>query len=222
MGNDIVLQQPDDAEARGEAALIVKQANEIAIKSTWDYENAGLFLRNIKGVGKRILERLDEPCKKANAAWKAMVKVRDEALAPFDTAEALVKQKMAKYESDMETKRREEQRKLEEKARKEAEERRAKEIADAKKAKDKEAVANLQQAPLDIHAPTLRTPETPKVEGVTHRKVWRVQSVDAAKLPLRYLTPDMKAIEATVRGLGGRHGIPGVVVVEDTITSVRS
>jgi hypothetical protein len=46
--------------------------------------------------------------------------------------------------------------------------------------------------------------------------------VDAAKLPRQYLQPDMKAIESTVRGLGGRHGIPGVVVIEETITSVRS
>lgn len=222
MGNEITLQQPDDSEAKGQATLVEKQANEMVVANQSDYDAAGKFLVQVKGIGKNLWDRLNEPCAKANAAWKAMVKIRDEAMAPFTSAEFVVKQKMGQYQWAIEEKRRKEQAAAEAKARKEAEEKRAREIAEARKMKDKEAVKALEQAPLEVQAAPIKTPEPTKASGISHRKYWKVQSVDASKLPLRYMMPDMKAIEATVRGLGAKHGIPGVTVVEETITTVRS
>lgn len=222
MGNEIVLQQPDDSEFKGQGSKMVSQAQELTIANSMDYEHAGQFLVEVKGIGKRLLERFEDPCRKARAAWNAMTAMRDEAVAPFEAAETIIKQKMGKYNYDIEEKRRKEAEKAMALAYKKAEEERARQISEAKKAKDKEAMENLRQAPLEVPSVAPRTPEAPKVSGVSYRKVWKVSHVDAAKLPARYLMPDMKAIESTVRGLGAKHGIPGVSVVEETITSVRS
>lgn len=220
--SEIILQQPDGEEFKDKASLVVKEAQGLTIASPEEYEHAGAFLVEIKGVGKNLLERFRDPCSKAQAAWKAMVAMRDEALKPFETAETIIKQKMGKYQFDIEEKRRKEREKAEALARQQAEEERKRQIAEAKKLGDREAVENLKQAPLEVAAVAPKTQEAPKVGGVSFRKVWKVQSVNAAKLPLRYLMPDMKAIDQVVRGLGAKHGIPGVVVIEETVTSVRS
>lgn len=222
MDHDITLQMPDDSDAKRQGSEMVRTADELVIDNDDTYEHAGAWLQEIKSVGRRLLERLDDPCKKANAAWKAMVRIRDEAMAPFQSAETIVKQKMGKYQWDVAEKRRKEAEVANTKARKAAEEERARQIAAAKKLKDKEAVEALKEAPLEVAAVEVKTPEAPKITGVSYRKVWKVQSVNIAALPDRYKCADMKAIEATVRGLGARHGIPGVTVVEETVTSVRS
>lgn len=220
--NEIVLQQPDSKEFESQASLIEQQATDLVISTPDDYSQAGQFLVEIKSVGKRLLERFADPCSKAQAAWKSMVKMRDEALRPFESAESVIKNKMGEYNFRIEEKRRKEAEKLRIEAEKKARAKRDAEIAEARRLKDKEAEANLKAAPLEVIAVAPKTPELEKAPGVSYRKVWKVQSVDAKQLPARYLMADMKAIEATVRGLGGKHGIPGVVAIEETITSVRS
>lgn len=222
MSQEIMLQMPDDDDAKRQGSQMVTQAQELVIDNDDTYEHAGAWLQELKSVGRRLMERLDAPCKKAHEAWKLMVKVREDASAPFQTAESIVKQKMGKYQWDIAEKRRKEEEAARRKAEKEAQEKRAREIAEAKRLKDKEAVEALKIAPIEVAAVEAKTPEAPKVDGVSYRKVWKVQSVDPSKLPQRYLMPDIKAIESTVRGLGAKHGIPGVTVVEETITSVRS
>lgn len=220
--NEIVLQQPDDQEFKGKGAELVRQAQELTITSHDEYEHAGAWLVEVKGIGKRLLERFTDPCSKAMAAWKSMTKMRDEALEPFTMTEGIIKQKMGKYQWDIEEKRRKEAERQAAIARKKAEDDRKRQIEEARKLGDREAVENLKEAPLEVVAEAPKTPEAPKVSGVSYRKVWKVQSVNIGALPARYLMPDMKAIEGVVRSLGSKHGISGVTVVEETVASVRT
>lgn len=222
MANEIVLQQPDDGEFKGKGAELVRQANELVITSHDEYEHAGAWLVEVKGIGKRLLERFTDPCSKAMAAWKSMTKMRDEALEPFTMTEGIIKQKMGKYQWDIEEKRRKEAEKQAQIARKKAEDDRARQIEEARRLGDREAAQNLRDAPLEVAAAAPKTQEAPKVSGVSHRKVWKVSNVNIAMLPERYMIPDYKAIDGVVRSLGAKHGIPGVTVVEETVTSVRS
>jgi hypothetical protein len=219
--NEIVLQQPDEGELKGKGAQLVDQANELEITTADEYEHAGEWLVAIKGVGKQLLERFSDPCSKALAAWKSMTAMRDEAMKPFTSAEIIVKRKMAAFQFAIDEARRKDEEKKAAKAREDAEKLRRKQSEEARKLGDKEAVQNLKEAPLEVQAQPSLIPAAPKVSGVSYRKVWKVQSVNIGALPSRYLMPDMKAIEGVVRSLGAKHGISGVTVVEETVTSVR-
>lgn len=222
MDNTIILQQPDEGEYKGKGSALVEEAKGLRITNSDEFEHAGQWLTEIKGVVKPLWDRLNDPCMKAKAAHFSMVAIRDAAMKPYTDAEGIIKGQMAMYNAAIEEQRRVEYSKAQAKAQKDAEQERARQIEEAKRKKDKEAVNALKSAPLEVAPVAVKTPEAPKVAGVSFRKVWKVQSVDESKLPARYLMPDMKAIESTVKGLGSKHGIPGVVAIEEIVTSVRS
>lgn len=221
MGNEIVLQQPDEGDLKGKGSELVEQARELVIASPEDYEQAAGWLQEVKGTFKVLWDRLNDPCRKAKAAHAAMCDIRDEAVLPFTVTEDIIKQKMGEYDAEVRRIREEEHRKAQALAEKKAREERDRQIAEAKKNRDKEAAQALKNAPLEVEPVAPKTPELAKT-GVTHRQVWEVASIDEAKLPRQFLTADRKAIDGMVRSLGAKHGIPGVVVVQKTITSVRA
>lgn len=219
---DIVIQQPDDSQFKNEAAAMVKTAQELTIKNQHDYDYATELLVQYKSAGKRVWDALNDPCKKIMAALDSARNIRDIGFNPFKVSEGMIKTKMEDHVAKIERKRMEEQAKADEKARQKAAAERQAQIEEAKKRKDKEALENLKKAPLEVAPAIIKTPEVVQGKGVSMRKVWKVANVDRALLPQKYLMPDIKAIEATVKGLGALHGIPGVSVVEETITSARA
>lgn len=56
-----------------------------------------------------------------------------------------------------------------------------------------------------------RVPET---KGVSYRKVWKFEVVDASKIPVKFMTPDLKRIGEAVEGLKdlAEESIPGIRV----------
>ena len=61
----------------------------------------------------------------------------------------------------------------------------------------------------------------PKVKGISTRKKWSFEIVDAAKIPREYLVPNEVAIGGVVRALKGATNIPGIRVVSTDIMSAR-
>lgn len=51
--------------------------------------------------------------------------------------------------------------------------------------------------------------EMPKLGGLSLRQSWDGEVVDPAKIPRKYLVPDLKALKAATRTAGGDPGIPG-------------
>lgn len=86
--------------------------------------------------------------------------------------------------------------------------------------------SELAVAPLEVQevaVPQIAMPptETPKLQGVSTRQVWRFRIANAGMIPREYLMPDEKAIAARVRARGMLHGIEGVVAFPEDVVSVR-
>lgn len=221
MQNEIILREPETAVHENAGGLLVAQANEVVVTNNDEREVAGAFLSEISGKIKLIEMEFDGtedspgPTKKAHAAWKSMVSLRDKALLSFKSAKEIISRKIQKFEYDVEQARLEENRRNELVARKKAEDDRKREIEAAKASGDKEAAKALKTAPLSVQTAPVSVPEVPKVAGMRRSApVWDFQIVDAAKLPRKYLMPDEKAIRNIVKALGQEHGIPGVSVFD--------
>lgn len=84
-----------------------------------------------------------------------------------------------------------------------------------------ERIETLQTVAASVVAPVLER-ETPKVKGVSGRRVWKFRIRDASKLPREYLLPDEKRIGAVVRAMKGDTRIEGVEVWDESdLTAAR-
>ena len=169
------------------------------------------------------MKRLRKPHGGSLDASEEIQKWRKDLIARFTGPKKTIAAKIGAYDFEIQEKRRKEAAAAQAKADKEAAERRAEEIAAAKKARDKEAVEALKAAPIVSVPVAPKTQEPTKVEGVSTRFEWRLESIfNPAALPREFLMPDERMIKARIKSLGGAHGIPGVKAVQVPIVSGRS
>lgn len=83
--------------------------------------------------------------------------------------------------------------------------------ADRVEARAEAKVESLQSTAASVVAPVLQR-ETPKVSGVSGRRVWKFRIKDASKLPREYTMPDEKKIGGVVRAMKSDTNIPGIEV----------
>ena len=170
---------------------IIKQAENYIIKNQLQYNNAGIFLKSIKGLQKQIKNTFDPLCKKAQEAHKSIVAEKKKHLDPVNKAEQVIKEKQIAYWNEQETKRKAEQERL------------------ARDAEKKGVVA-----------PVI-APSVTKLAGQSIKKIWKVDSVDIKQLPKEWCLPNMSALNAHARNTKGKIPIPGVVFKEETSMSMR-
>lgn len=198
-----------------------QKAIELKVVDVASYEYGGQLLESIKSKINQIKPQLDEPCQKADQLHKWLTGLRSKVLSPFTSAESQVKQKLATYKWEQDEKRRKEEERNRLKAEQEAREKREAEIAAAKKAKDKETVAELKAAPIVPEIKPAKTPEPPKLEGTSFRTVWKFRVTDANKIPRKYMVPDEQAIGQVVRALGMNAGIDGIEIYREQVVTTR-
>ena len=78
-----------------------------------------------------------------------------------------------------------------------------------------EAEAILQE-PVYV-PPIIIKKETPKVQGVQFRTVWRFRIFDEELVPREFMRPDEIRIGAVVRAMKGATRIPGVEAYEEKV-----
>jgi hypothetical protein len=195
--------------------------------------NASTLLRSVKTLRNQVqawfaphIEAAMETKRKAEAARKALADERDRMEAPLVDAEAVLKRSLLTWETQQETARLEEERRLQAEAQSRAE---ALTLA-AAAAMEAEAVATgniaLQQEAEDIIAQPIEAPVVvvqkmvPKVDGITYRDRWEAHpSIDVKKLaaavasgmvPATFLLPNTTAINQYARATQGTGEVPGV------------
>jgi len=214
---------PETKEIEVVGLNLHKKAFALQIVDTVSYETGGELLAGIKAQINKIKPQLDEPCEKANQLHKWLTGLRWKVLNPFLNAESEVKRKLAAYQWKQEEKRRREDEKNRAKAQIEAEAKRKAEIEAAKKAKDKEALAELKAAPIVPEMTQLpKTPEPPKLEGTSFRTVWKFRIIDVNKIPRKHMVPNEQSIGQVVRALGKNAGIDGIEIYPEQIVSSRA
>lgn len=189
------------AEVEQKALSVPEKARSIEIKDNESYIRAGELLKAIKDIRKEIDETFDPIVKKAHEAHKEAVSQKKKAEAPLVEAEGIIKPKIASYQDEQERIRLEEERRLQEEAQKQLEEAQLDEAVELERSGQVEEAQAVLQEP--IQAPTIVLPKTtPKVEGVSSRKVWRYRVKNPLHVKREYLILDEKKIGALVRQLG--------------------
>ena len=198
------------------AMTVTEKVKSIAIADSESYQQAAAFWKEIKEIRSQVAATFDPIIKKAHEAHKQAVAKKKEVDAPLEAAQRQIKRLMADYDAEQERKRREEEERLRELARKEEEERRLKEAEAAEAAGMEDAVEAILDAP--IETPTVVVQKnTPKVEGVIYRTIWKFRITNPELIPREYLKVDEVKIGQVVRALKDKTKINGVEVYAERV-----
>jgi hypothetical protein len=212
-------------EITGKALTIIDQGKAVVIKTTDDYRAAGDLWTTIKGILKQVDESFDPIISKAHQAHKEAVAQKAKIYDPLKAVYVSVKGLMSKWDQEQEAIRQAEQRRLEEISRKEAEERalmdaiHAEEEAKRRGATKEESAQEAEAVMAEpVYVPPVILPkETPKVQGMSFRTIWKYRIVNEAIIPRQYLIPDEKKIGAVIRANQGEISIPGITPYEERV-----
>lgn len=214
----VEAEEPEGAILENEALTLTGRVNGCAITSKEEAANAAELLQNVKGMAKQITEFFAPMKQKAHSAWKAITAGESAQLAPLLDAEAKLKARLSTWLAAEELRVRQEESRRAEEARQRAEEMALLEAIDLEAAGEKDAAAVVLAEP--VLAPVVRL-DAPKVAGVSSRETWEAVVVDlkalctavaAGTVPLEFVTPNQKALDALARSLKGGLNFPGVKV----------
>jgi hypothetical protein len=202
---------------------LVTQARSLAIETTDDYENASAFLQLIAERKQKVGEVFDPIVEKAHAAHKEAVAQRNKLLDPLRVIELDVKNKIARFRSDQERKRRAEELRLQEEAHQKAEADALAQAEQLQAAGEPELAGMVIEEAVAAPAPVVVLPSTvPKQDGISGRTNWKYRITDEAVIPREYLSPDPVKIGAVVRAQKSLARIPGIEVYPEESVSVRA
>lgn len=208
------------AELEVKEVAITERVKSLVIVTAEDYTTGAGYLREINGLRKEIGATFDPIIEQAHRAHKEAINQKKRHEEPLAQAERVIRGALAAYDAEQDRKKREEERRLQAEARKLEEERRLAEAVEAEQSGDQEQAEQIIAAPVYV-APVVLAKETPKVDGVSFRDVWKFDIIDPDAVPREYLTPDEKKIGGVVRALKGAAKIPGVRVYSEKTTAFR-
>ena len=220
---------PDTREVQQKAISAVEKA--LAIKITDDilYVQAGELLKSLKGLQIQINETFDAPIRAAHAAHKAVLAAKDKHMAPVAEAERIVKPKLAVYAQEQETRRLEEQKRLEAESRKKSEDEALAQAIEAENSGNKAAAEALLSSP--IQTPPVVLPKQTKINGVYFRTKWSgtvtdkmalIKAVAAGQAPAGLLSENPTAIRQFAESTQGAACVPGIRFYDEKIVSGRA
>lgn len=216
---------PDTKDIERQTRSLQEKVDSLIIKDDESYMSASELLLQIKAKQKLIEPILDEPVAIQRRALEGVRAWRDKYLVPIEEMRRRVADMIGRWDLKQREKRRLEAEKAAKEAQERAEAERRKQIAEAKKAGDKETVQNLKASPIVPIVVAPKTPEPPKVAGVTTTYFWDYEIVDENKLDRQYMTPNEKMIRGLVSSLGAKAANvlgPGVRIFERPRTSGRA
>src|SRR3990167_488271 len=167
----------------------VEHADKIEISDTLTYIAATEFLLILKSIQKEIDETFNGPIEAAHASHKSILAAKKKHSEPITEAERIIKIKIGSYLAEQEKIRIAEERRLQEEARKRAEEEQLAEAVALEASGESVAAEELIQAPVQA-APVVLPKSTPKVSGISVKKMWKWRLMDATKVNREFLSVD--------------------------------
>ena len=209
--------QTQEVEAQG--LVLVTQAEEIVVRDTASFHEAGLFLRTIASYMKKVGEVFDPIVEAAHRAHKVALEQRTRMLEPAQAASRMVKGEMATFEQAERDRVAAEQRKAEaERGRLEDDERLRNATRLEQQGKPEAAAAALT-APVEVPVFTPPVQAAPRAEGISFRDSWSAEVTDLLALARAVadgvvaptlLIPNQPALNKMAVALKGELRIPGV------------
>jgi hypothetical protein len=210
-----MTQTRDTNEVLMLAGRRLKEATELDIQTAEDLPTASQLFNEIRNERDRYeRERKDEK-EPHLAAGRAVDERWKPILDTHDTASSIVNSKISIFRRHAEQRAAEEQRRLREQQERERQ-RLAKAAAKAE-ARGLPDTADALIREAETMQPAIVTPAVPRrIPGLVQADNWQFE-VDAAKLPLAFMKPDLVEIGKIVRAMKDRTNIPGVRVWNEPI-----
>jgi hypothetical protein len=212
-------------------------AEEVATLQVIDqpsFDRAGLMLRTVKDYLKRVGEVLDPIIRAAHEAHKLAVEQKRKLDAPALSAELTLKRALAGHEERERQRVREAEQQADAIRRQLEEEAKLKAALEAEARGDDKGAEQILEAPTPpapIIVPTVVGPALPKTEGVSFKTTYRAEVVDlralvdaiaGGKASVAYVLPNLPALNQAARALKEELRIPGVRVIPERVTAVRT
>ncbi len=185
--------QAEITAATTEADEVLSEVKTFVIGNDADLTLAADLLADVKGRNKRLAEMKEQATRPINEALKNIrgwFRPAEDKLAQIEQA---IKASIATFTN------------AQEQARRDA-------------VKQLEASATSGEAQVALTA--LSTAQVAPVVGLSTRKIWQMEILDASAVPRQYCTPDEVMIRAAVTS--GVREIPGVRIFEKTVVASRS
>lgn len=214
------------------AVAIPDKARTLVVNDGESLKTASAFLLTIKALRRKIADTFDPIIKKAHEAHKEAIAQKKNVETPLLEGEKIVKGAIGVYSDEQdrirreaEAKQRREQEAFELKKREE-EERALAAAIEAEEAGKPEAAAEIVAEAETIadklpETVTLPPPKPMMSHGVSTRKVWKFEVVDATQVPRSYLVPDEKKIGNALKAADYDIDIPGVRTWQETSVASR-
>lgn len=206
-----------------EAHALTTMSMAVRVIDAESYEAAGERLLDVKAYRKGVADHFDPHIKNAHRAHKALLADKKKHDQPAIDAERRIKSAMLEWRKAEDARAEAERAAAEAAARAEAEAQQLAHAAELEAAGEPEAAEAVLDAPTPV-APVAKRKAAPKVKGVSIRKVWTFEVVDAAKIPRQFLTIDESKIGQVVRAMKGEAEklIPGIrVIAQDSMAAGR-
>lgn len=223
--------------------LNVDRAKALVITDNDQFNQAGEFLKVLKGLQKEVISTFATAKENAVKTHKSILESEKKHLAPLEEAEGIVKRKISDFYTaeqkriaderrrleDEERKRRvaeqerlaKEQKEREEQALKDAEALKAAGDHEAAEAIVNEVATETKIEPMQESIP-VHVEETPKIKGVSTVTTWECDIIDPSKVNRAFLCVDEAKVRKTVKAMGkdAESLIGGIKVFQKT--NVRS
>lgn len=185
------------------------------------YQIAAEDLKKIKVKAQEIEEWRKSVTVPLDTAKKRIMDFVRYPLERLAKAEGIIKQAMLSFQQEQDRLRREQEEKLRKKAEEEeARKRKAlEEKAKAAEAKgDIEKAETLREKAEEVYIPAPIVPDqTPKVQGISTRTIWRYRVIDFNKIPRDYLIPNDKLLSDFATATKGKVPIEGIEFYSEDI-----
>lgn len=218
-----------EQELGREVSQVERKALSLKIETDADYSFAAEDTKTVKQMQKKVEEYWEPMRQSTHKAYNDVLAHKKEMLDPLKRAEQILKGKMSEYHRKVEQKRREQERAMQLLAQQEAE----RKLNEAAAAEIKGDAAGMEAALMEAEiyegaAISTNIPkQTPKVQGVSTTKAWKITAVDNAQVPcfvngMEIRPVDMAAVMRLIKASKGTIQIPGIQYEETVAVSVRS
>lgn len=106
---NVTVMNAEESELGKEVSLIEQRAEAVVVASGADFEDAGLFLKQIKQAQKQVKDYWEPLRVSAKKSYDEVLNHRKEMIEPLEKAEKIVKVKVNEYSAEQERKRREQE-----------------------------------------------------------------------------------------------------------------
>jgi len=197
---ELIEISPEAQQTIEEIRSMDSQPIILKIKTSELYTQAAEELQRVKAWYKKLEEKRKfikapflEGCRRVDELF-------DEGKTILKNREDRIKAALLEYDNEQERIRREEEQKSQEAARKREEEERKKLEAKAARAEangriEKAEELRQQAQRMSVPLPTVAK-QTPKIDGLSYKMVWKARIVDFKKIPVSYLFANEKQKEA--------------------------